>query len=54
MDTDHVPQSIAYSTFKLVGSVATWPLRHSLLGTIYEKLRGIGAPVGVDEIGFDH
>ncbi|MGH3641444.1 MAG: phospholipase D-like domain-containing protein [Mycobacterium sp.] len=41
MDPDHVPQSIARSTLKLVETVATWPLRHSLLGTWYQKLRGL-------------
>ena len=40
MDPDHVPQSIAQSTLKLVETVATWPLRHSFLGTLYQKLRG--------------
>jgi phospholipase D1/2 len=40
MDPDHVPQSIAMSTLKLVETVATWPLRHTLLGTWYQKLRG--------------
>ena len=40
MDPDHVPQSIAQSTLKLVETVATWPLRHSYLGTLYQKLRG--------------
>ncbi len=42
MDPLHVPQSIALSTLKLVESVATWPLRRTLLGTWYQKLRGIG------------
>lgn len=46
MDPDHVPQSIARSTLKLVESVATWPLRHSPLGTWYQKLRGIAANRG--------
>lgn len=41
MDPLHVPQSIALSALHLVESVATWPLRHSLLGTWYQKLRGI-------------
>ena len=41
MDPVHVPQSIAQSTLKLVESVATWPLRHSILGALYQKLRGI-------------
>ena len=40
MDPDHVPQSIALSTLKLVETVAMWPLRHSWLGTLYQKLRG--------------
>lgn len=42
MDPLYVPQSIALSTLKVVESVVTWPLRHSLLGTWYQKLRGIG------------
>jgi phospholipase D1/2 len=42
MDPDHVPQSIALSALKLAESVATWPLRHSVLGTCYQKLRGAG------------
>lgn len=41
MDPDHVPQSIAWSAVRLAESVAMWPLRHSLLGTLYQKLRGI-------------
>jgi phosphatidylserine/phosphatidylglycerophosphate/cardiolipin synthase-like enzyme len=49
MDPDHVPQSIALSTLKLVESVATWPIRHSVLGTWYQNLRSIGAAVGFDE-----
>ena len=40
MDPDHVPQSLAQSTLKLLETVATWPLRHSFLGTLYQKLRG--------------
>ncbi|MET0476059.1 MAG: phospholipase D-like domain-containing protein [Mycobacterium sp.] len=52
MDPDHVPPSIAQSTLKLVESVATWPLRRSLLGAWYQKLRGIDAEVVVDESGF--
>lgn len=47
MDPDHVPQSIARSTLKLVESVATWPLRHSPLGAWYQKLRGMGATVEI-------
>lgn len=42
MDPLHVPQSIALSTLKLAESVVTWPLRQTLLGTWYQKLRGIG------------
>jgi phosphatidylserine/phosphatidylglycerophosphate/cardiolipin synthase-like enzyme len=49
MDPDHVPQSIVWSTVKLVESVATWPLRRSLLGTLYQKLRSMGTIVGIDE-----
>jgi phospholipase D1/2 len=49
MDPDHVPQSIALSTLRLFESVATWPLRHSVLGTMYHKLRGIAAIVAFDE-----
>ena len=40
MDPDHVPHSIAQSTLKLLETVATWPLRHSFLGALYQKLRG--------------
>ncbi|WP_319428854.1 phospholipase D-like domain-containing protein [Mycobacterium sp. RTGN5] len=40
MDPDHVPPSIAESAFKLIESVALWPLRHSIIGTLYRKLRG--------------
>ena len=40
MDPDHVPSSIAQSTWELAEAVATWPLRHSVLGTWYRKLRG--------------
>jgi phospholipase D1/2 len=49
MDPDHVPQSIVWSTVKLVESVATWPFRRSLLGTLYQKLRSMGTIVGIDE-----
>lgn len=42
MDPLRVPQSIALSTLKLAESVAMWPLRHTFLGTVYQKLRGIG------------
>ncbi|TPG34973.1 phospholipase D-like domain-containing protein [Mycolicibacterium hodleri] len=42
MDPLHVPQSIALSTLKVVESVVTWPLRQSVLGTLYQRLRGIG------------
>ena len=49
MDPDHVPQSIALSTLRLVEAVATWPLRHSVLGTVYNKLRGIGDILAFDE-----
>lgn len=41
MDPDHVPQSIPESVFKLVESVATWPIRHSILGSWLRKLRGL-------------
>lgn len=41
MDPDHVPASIAWSTLKLVEAVALWPLRHSPVGAIYRKLRGL-------------
>jgi phospholipase D1/2 len=41
MDPDHVPQSIPESAFKLVESVVTWPLRHSVLGTWLRKFRGL-------------
>jgi hypothetical protein len=51
MDPDHVPRSIAQSTVKLVESVATWPLRRSVLGTVYQKLRGIDDIVEIDESG---
>ncbi|AKK30035.1 phospholipase D-like domain-containing protein [Mycobacterium sp. EPa45] len=40
MDPDHVPQSIPESAVKLVESVVTWPLRHTVLGTWLRKLRG--------------
>lgn len=40
MDPDHVPPSIAQSAFKLVESIALWPLRHSIIGTLYRKFRG--------------
>jgi phospholipase D1/2 len=39
MDPDHVPPSVAESAFKLIESVVTWPLRHSVLGAWYRKLR---------------
>jgi phospholipase D1/2 len=45
MDPLHVPQSIALSTLRLAESVATWPLRQTLLGTWYQKLRRIAASV---------
>jgi phospholipase D1/2 len=51
MDPDHVPRSIAWSTLKLVESVATWPLRRTLLGTLYQKLRGIDDILEIDESG---
>jgi phospholipase D1/2 len=41
MDPLYVPESLAVSTLRLVESVATWPLRHSVLGTWYHRLRGI-------------
>ena len=41
MDPDHVPPSIAESAFKLIESVAMWPLRHSIVGTLYRRLRGL-------------
>lgn len=40
MDPDHVPPSIAENAFKLIKAVALWPLRHSIIGTLYRKLRG--------------
>jgi phospholipase D1/2 len=40
MDPYHVPPSIAESALKLLESVALWPLRHSVIGTLYRKLRG--------------
>lgn len=40
MDPLHVPQSIALATLKLAETVVMWPLRHSLLGMLYRKLRG--------------
>ena len=40
MDPLRVPQSIAVSTLKLTESVVTWPLRHSVFGAWYRKLRG--------------
>jgi phospholipase D1/2 len=40
MDPDHVPQSIPESALKLIESVVTWPLRHSVIGTWYRRLRG--------------
>jgi phospholipase D1/2 len=40
MDPDHVPPSIAESALKLIESVVLWPLRHSVIGTLYRKLRG--------------
>jgi phosphatidylserine/phosphatidylglycerophosphate/cardiolipin synthase-like enzyme len=42
MDPDHVPQSITQSTFKLVESLVTWPLRQSVFGPWYQRLRGTG------------
>jgi hypothetical protein len=39
MDPLHVPQSIAVATFRLVETLATWPLRHSVLWTVYRQLR---------------
>jgi phosphatidylserine/phosphatidylglycerophosphate/cardiolipin synthase-like enzyme len=42
MDPLHVPQSIALATLKLAESVTMWPLRHTVLGTFYQKLRGLG------------
>ncbi|BBZ27470.1 phospholipase D/transphosphatidylase [Mycolicibacterium madagascariense] len=41
MDPDHVPASIAVSTLKLVEAVALWPLRHSPVVALYQKLRGL-------------
>jgi phospholipase D1/2 len=49
MDPDHVPQSIALSTLKVVESVATWPIRRSPLGKYYQKLRGIDAIMAIEE-----
>jgi phospholipase D1/2 len=40
MDPDHVPPSIAESALKLLESVVLWPLRHSIIGTMYRKFRG--------------
>jgi phospholipase D1/2 len=49
MDPDHVPPSIAQSTLKLVESVVTWPLRRSLFGTWYQKLRGTDTNLTINE-----
>ena len=49
MDPLHVPQSLAVSTLKLVETLATWPIRHSWLGTWYGKLRDAGAALEFDE-----
>ncbi|MEO7078691.1 MAG: phospholipase D-like domain-containing protein [Rhodococcus sp. (in: high G+C Gram-positive bacteria)] len=49
MDPLHVPQSLTLSTLKLVESVATWPVRHSILGAWYQKLRSTGAILEVDD-----
>ncbi|BBY58351.1 phospholipase D-like domain-containing protein [Mycolicibacterium sarraceniae] len=40
MDPDHVPPSLAESAFKLAESVVLWPFRHTIIGTLYRKLRG--------------
>jgi phospholipase D1/2 len=40
MDPDHVPPSIAESALKLLESVVLWPLRHSIIATMYRKFRG--------------
>lgn len=40
MDPARVPQSLPESALRLIESVVTWPLRHSLLGTWLRKLRG--------------
>jgi phospholipase D1/2 len=48
MDSDHVPRSVAQSTLNLIESVATWPLRRSLLGTWYQNLRGISTVAASD------
>ena len=49
MDPDHVPPSIAQSTLKLVESVVKWPLRRSLFGTWYQKLRGTDTNSTINE-----
>lgn len=41
MDPDHVPDSVARSTVKLVESVVTWPLRRWIIGPVYRRLRDI-------------
>jgi len=39
MDPGHVPQSIPEAALRLVEAVVTWPFRHSVIGTLYRKLR---------------
>jgi phosphatidylserine/phosphatidylglycerophosphate/cardiolipin synthase-like enzyme len=39
MDPDHIPHSIAQSTLELAEAVATWPFRHSPLGSWYQQYR---------------
>jgi len=40
MDPGRVPQSIPEAALRLVETVVTWPFRHSVIGTMYRKLRG--------------
>ncbi|SBS76113.1 Phosphatidylserine/phosphatidylglycerophosphate / cardiolipin synthase [uncultured Mycobacterium sp.] len=40
-DPGHVPQSIPESALELIETVALWPLRHSIVGTLYRKFRGL-------------
>ncbi|WP_431238228.1 phospholipase D-like domain-containing protein [Mycolicibacterium aichiense] len=41
MDPARVPQSLPESALRLIESVATWPLRHTVLGSWLRKLRGL-------------
>jgi hypothetical protein len=49
MDPDHVPRSIAQGALTLIESVATWPLRRSILGTWYQNLRGTSTDLARDQ-----